>query len=118
MKLAKEKGIDIVLNPAPAVPLHEDVYRRLGHLIVNETEAAILSGVEGSKSLSDWDKVAGVFISRGVQNIIITLGADVGFHSFRFICSLILINLSRGWYIKRPIELRSLNKRSRFRRKR
>lgn len=74
MKTAREKGVETIINPAPAIPLPEEAYNGLGHLIVNETEAAILSGIENPSS---WDKVAAVFIARGVKNVIITLGGDV-----------------------------------------
>ncbi|KAL8875281.1 MAG: hypothetical protein Q9198_006333, partial [Flavoplaca austrocitrina] len=44
IELAKDKGVDALLNPAPAVPnLPRDVYKGLKHLIMNESEAAILS---------------------------------------------------------------------------
>lgn len=74
MKAARQKGVETIINPAPAIPLPAEAYEGLGHLIVNETEAAILSGIENPTS---WDKVAAVFISRGVQNVIITLGGEV-----------------------------------------
>lgn len=74
MKAARAKGVETIINPAPAIPLPDEVYQGLGHLIVNETEAAILSGIENPTS---WDDVAAVFVSRGVKNIIITLGGDV-----------------------------------------
>jgi hypothetical protein len=74
MKTAREKGVETIINPAPAIPLQEEAYQGLGHLIVNETEASILSGIENPTS---WDEVAGVFIARGVKNVIITLGGDV-----------------------------------------
>lgn len=74
MKVARQKGVETIINPAPAIPLPAEAYEGLGHLIVNETEAAILSGIENPTS---WDKVAAVFISRGVQNVIITLGGEV-----------------------------------------
>lgn len=74
MKVAREKGAETIVNPAPAIPLPEEAYRGLGHLIVNETEAAILSGIEKPTS---WDEVASVFIQRGVSNVIITLGGEV-----------------------------------------
>lgn len=64
------------MNPAPAIALPEEAYLGLGHLIVNETEAAILSGIESPNS---WDEVAAIFIARGVNNVIITLGGEVGF---------------------------------------
>lgn len=74
MKTARQKGVETIINPAPAIPLPAEAYEGLGHLIVNETEAAILSGIEKPTS---WDRVAAVFISRGVKNVIITLGGEV-----------------------------------------
>ncbi len=74
MKAAQKKGIETIINPAPAIPLPDEMYEGLCHLIVNETEAAILSGIEKPTS---WDEVAAVFISRGVKNVIITLGGEV-----------------------------------------
>ncbi|KAF2105653.1 ribokinase-like protein [Lophiotrema nucula] len=73
MKVARQKGVETIINPAPAVPLPEEAYKGLGHLIVNETEAAILSGIENP---TNWDEVAAIFIERGVKNVIITLGGD------------------------------------------
>ena len=81
MKAARQKGVETIINPAPAIPLPAEAYEGLGHLIVNETEAAILSGIENPTS---WDEVAAVFISRGVQNVIITLGGEVRSHTPSF----------------------------------
>jgi ribokinase len=74
MKVARNKGVETVINPAPAIPLPAEAYQGLGHLIVNETEAAILSGIQDPPS---WDEVAAVFVARGVKNVIITLGGEV-----------------------------------------
>lgn len=74
MKTARQKGVETIINPAPAIPLPAEAYEGLDHLIVNETEASILSGIEKPTS---WDQVAAVFISRGVKNVIITLGGEV-----------------------------------------
>jgi ribokinase len=74
MKMAREKGAETIINPAPAIPLPDDAYHGLDHLIVNETEAAILSGIDNPTS---WDEVASVFVKRGVKNVIITLGGEV-----------------------------------------
>lgn len=74
MAIARQKGVETIINPAPAVPLPAEAYQGLGHLIVNETEAAILSGIEKP---TNWDEVAAVFIARGVKNVIITLGGEV-----------------------------------------
>jgi ribokinase len=80
MKVARQKGVETILNPAPAVPLPEEAYQGLGHLIVNETEAAILSGIENP---TNWNEVAAVFIAQGVKNVIITLGGEVGLECHR-----------------------------------
>lgn len=76
MAAANKAGVPVLLNPAPAVELPMDAYKGLAHLVVNETEAALLSGC----AESDLDDEAGLkrigalFLDRGVQNIIITLG--------------------------------------------
>ncbi|ROW09792.1 hypothetical protein VMCG_02620 [Cytospora schulzeri] len=69
-------GIPVLLNPAPAVVLPDEVYRGLAHLVVNETEAATLSGlpVERLDTEEGCAEVAGVFARRGVGAVIITLG--------------------------------------------
>jgi ribokinase len=66
--------VETILNPAPAIQLPGEAYQGLNHLIVNETEAEILSGLSNHTS---WDAVAEVFIKRGVKNVIITLGGEV-----------------------------------------
>ena len=79
MKTARQKGVETIINPAPAITLPDEAYQGLGHLIVNETEAAILSGIENPTS---WDQVAAIFITRGVRNVIITLGGEVSYILF------------------------------------
>jgi len=74
MKIAQQRGVETIMNPAPAIPLPEEAYQDLGHLIVNETEAAILSGIQNP---TNWNEVAAIFIARGVKNVIITLGSEV-----------------------------------------
>jgi len=75
---AKSSNIPILLNPAPAVQLSEDVYQGLDHLIVNETEAALLTSTplpEIEIEDFDWLKILSNFKSRGVKNVVVTLGA-------------------------------------------
>lgn len=86
MKVAREKGAETIINPAPAIPLPDEAYQGLSHLIVNETEAAILSGIEAP---TEWDEVAGVFVGRGVKNVIITLGGEVCAHFARSLLRLL-----------------------------
>lgn len=73
---AKQQGVPVLLNPAPAVRLPDEAYDGLAHLVVNETEAAILSGqpVEALDAAEGCTEVAGWFVAKGVEVVIITLG--------------------------------------------
>ena len=79
---AKEAGVDVLLNPAPAVKLPEEAYSAITHLVVNESEAAILTGREvedvGQEGF-EWDVVTQEFLGRGVKNVVVTLGAKGAF---------------------------------------
>ena len=69
---AKRKKV--VLNPAPAQPISDTIYPQLYLITPNETEAGILTGIQVTNN----DKVqnaAEILFSRGVKNVIITLGA-------------------------------------------
>lgn len=68
------------MNPAPAVPLPDELFQDLGHLVVNESEAALLSGkaVNEVTPASDLNSVTLHFLDKGVKNVVITLGAAVG----------------------------------------
>lgn len=84
MKIAKEAGIPVLLNPAPAVKLPEEVFQDLEHLILNETEAAIMLGADITtfeSSSMDWSRVTDEFLSKGVRNVIVTLGGNGAFFS-------------------------------------
>ncbi|KAK4454364.1 Ribokinase-like protein [Podospora aff. communis PSN243] len=73
---AKEKGVEVLFNPAPAQVLPEGWLKGLGHLVVNETEAALLGGVEVGvlDDEAGCEKVARGFVEKGAVNVIITLG--------------------------------------------
>ncbi|KAJ5575603.1 hypothetical protein N7535_002529 [Penicillium sp. DV-2018c] len=80
-----ECGPDVMLNPAPAPPggLPEDVYAAVDHLILNETEAELMTppaeqllrAVPNAEGLDGKEKVARYFHKLGVTYILITLGA-------------------------------------------
>lgn len=77
LEFAKNHGINVLLNPAPALELPETAYPAISHLVMNETEAATLSG----KSGNDWEAVARKFHDLGVKNVIITLGGEGVFYA-------------------------------------
>ncbi|TAQ86764.1 hypothetical protein B7494_g4926 [Chlorociboria aeruginascens] len=75
---AKEAAVDVLLNPAPAVILPDEAYKCITHLILNESEAAILTGKaieELEQDTFDWRIVTDEFLRKGVENVIVTLGA-------------------------------------------
>ncbi|KAG0646434.1 Ribokinase [Hyphodiscus hymeniophilus] len=82
LKTAEAAGVHILLNPAPAVEIPDDAYTAITHLIVNESEAAILTGrktVDVEADDFDWAVVAKEFLKRGVKNIVVTLGSKGAF---------------------------------------
>ena len=72
--IAHRAGVRIVLNPAPATAIPDDVLRRIDTVTPNETEAQVLTGVE-VKTLEDARRAAQVFLDKGVKNVVITMGA-------------------------------------------
>jgi ribokinase len=75
LALAHSLGVPTILNPAPAAPLPESIYRHIDYITPNESEAASLTGVSVS-TIADAEKAADAFLARGVPNAIITLGAQ------------------------------------------
>lgn len=78
LKQCKTQRKIIILNPAPAVLLPDEVYDALDHLILNESEASLLSGIPEEQLSDDFDTLADFFLERGVKNLILTLGSKVG----------------------------------------
>lgn len=84
LKTAKQAGVNVLLNPAPAVKLPEEAYEAITHLILNETEAAILSGRSVEEVEADgfeWEGLAIKFLKKGVRNVVITLGAKGAYYA-------------------------------------
>lgn len=75
-------GIDILLNPSPAKHVLLDRYKYVTHFLVNETEAALYSGLEVEDVREDsWSDIAKGFLAEGVRNVVITLGASGAFYA-------------------------------------
>lgn len=68
----------IILNPAPAQAISREMLKKLFLITPNETEAELLTGIEVS-DIPSADKAASVLLDSGVQNVIITLGAQGAF---------------------------------------
>lgn len=75
---AYEKGVKVVLNPAPACSLPESLFQHLYMITPNRIEAEMLTGVK-INSKKDVAVAADVLYRKGVKNIIITLGGEGSF---------------------------------------
>ena len=70
---AKEKGQKVILNPAPAQVLADELLEDLFLITPNETEAALLTGIQVVDKMTA-AQAADFLQSKGVQNVVITLG--------------------------------------------
>ncbi|MFT4413751.1 ribokinase [Fredinandcohnia humi] len=72
---AYEMGKEIYLNLAPGMVVGDEVLEKITLLILNETEAEILSGLKVT-SVSTSLKIMEKLIERGLSEVIITLGEN------------------------------------------
>lgn len=70
---AKKQGFTTVLNAAPAKILEDRLYRAIDMLIVNETEAEMLSGIQ-IDTIDTIHEAGLALLQKGVNTVIITLG--------------------------------------------
>lgn len=72
--LAKKQNTTVILNPAPARPLPDDLLSKLAFLTPNETEAELLTGIKVKDEITA-GKAAKALLNKGVKSVVITLGA-------------------------------------------
>lgn len=70
---AKDAGVSVVLNPAPARALSDSFLANINVITPNETEAEILTGIRVETDL-DADLAAQALHAYGIETVIITLG--------------------------------------------
>jgi ribokinase len=75
IRIARDSGVQVVFNPAPAQPLPDALLACIDYLIVNETEAAQLSGIAVVDPGSAADAVAQLR-RRGAGTVLLTMGAQ------------------------------------------
>jgi ribokinase len=74
-QIAAEAGVPVVLDPAPAAPLSEELLRHVAYLTPNETEAERLTGISVSDEASA-RRAAEQLLKTGVRHVLVTLGAN------------------------------------------
>lgn len=70
---ARRAGMTTVLNPAPALPLSEELLAACDMLVPNEHEAAVLTG-QSTADLSGAERAARALSAGGPRTVIVTLG--------------------------------------------
>lgn len=74
IKNAKANHQNVILNPAPAQKLDDELLESLFLITPNETEASLLTGIKVDDEVTA-SLAARIFLNKGVQNVIITLGS-------------------------------------------
>ncbi len=73
-KIAKAAGVKVILNPAPAQQLPEELLENLTMITPNETETELLTGQKVT-NIEEAKKGAELLLDKGIETVLITLGA-------------------------------------------
>ncbi|MBV6818496.1 ribokinase [Rahnella sp. PD12R] len=73
-KLAKDNNTQVILNPAPACELPDELLARVDMITPNETEAEKLTGIKVENN-DDATRAARVLHDKGIATVIITMGS-------------------------------------------
>ena len=82
-KIGSEAGVKVILNPAPATPLPDEVFPLVDFITPNETESEFYTGILRSEMpIEEWkEKTARWFMDKGVKNLCVTMGEKGAFYS-------------------------------------
>ena len=73
-KWGKQKGMIVILNPAPGRELPDELIANVDFILPNEIELSLLTGIPVT-DIASTEKAAQVFLARGAKNVIVTLGS-------------------------------------------
>ncbi|TDS92953.1 MULTISPECIES: ribokinase [Rahnella] len=73
-KIAKDNDTQVILNPAPACELPDELLARVDMITPNETEAEKLTGIKVDNN-EDAARAANALHDKGIATVIITLGS-------------------------------------------
>lgn len=73
-KIGHDAGNYVILNPAPACELPEEIYQYISLIIPNQTEIALMTGMEARDEEGAANAVE-VLRRKGVQDVIVTMGS-------------------------------------------
>jgi ribokinase len=75
LNLGRKMGWLTILNPAPALPLSQEILSLVDFLVPNEWEAQSLSGIR-MRGKKDLPRIAKTLLEKGAKNVVVTLGAQ------------------------------------------
>jgi len=78
-KKAKESGVKVLLDPAPARELSDELLYCCDFITPNETEAEILTGIK-IDNFMDAKKAAEVLLNKGVQAVIVKMSSKGSYY--------------------------------------
>ncbi|HUT63941.1 MAG TPA: ribokinase [Anaerolineae bacterium] len=74
IEIAREHEAKLILNPAPAQPLGDEILRHISIITPNESEAELLTGIKVMDEQGA-ERAADALLAKGIQTVLITLGA-------------------------------------------
>lgn len=83
MRLARECGAKVILNPAPACEIPDEMFALADYATPNETEAEFFTNeYRDDMPLSEWrERAAKALHARGAKRVIITMGGAGAYYS-------------------------------------
>jgi ribokinase len=78
-KAARQKGLSVILDPAPAYPIPEDVFQFIDFITPNEVETEAIVGFKPANP-DDAARAAKLLKEKGVQTAIIKMGAQGAYY--------------------------------------
>jgi len=77
--LARKHAVPVLLNPAPANPIPDEILDGLDYLIPNESELGLLTGMP-TATLMEIKQASQVLLTKGVKRVILTRGEQGCFY--------------------------------------
>lgn len=72
---AKENNVRVILNPAPATEIPDELISLTDFIIPNETELSLLTGMDATKDIPATILAARALLQHGATTVIVTLGS-------------------------------------------
>jgi len=76
---AHKKGLKVILNPAPASEIPDEIYPYIFALTPNETETELLTGISVD-SLAKAQEAASILLNKGLSHLLITMGSQGAYY--------------------------------------